>query len=125
MNFLWLWIALAGAGGTLTRFLLATWVQGAAGPHFPWGTLCVNALGCLLFGFLVALPEEVGPSSRTRMIILTGFMGALTTFSTFSFETVRLATTEASRGLAAGNVAIQLTLGGCMMLLGQYLASFW
>lgn len=80
-------IALAGACGTLCRY----WVSGAAydllGRDFPWGTWVVNILGCFLFGLIAILAEERGlVSAQTRLLILTGFMGAFTTFSTFIFE---------------------------------------
>jgi CrcB protein len=80
-------IALAGACGTLCRY----WVSGAAydllGRDFPWGTWAVNILGCFLFGLVAILAEERGlVSAQTRLLILTGFMGAFTTFSTFIFE---------------------------------------
>lgn len=104
-------LALAGAAGTLTRYGLATWVQRWAGPAFPWGTLAVNLVGCLLFGLVVALSEGralVGP--QARLILLTGFMGALTTFSTFAFDTTQLAS-HAGWTLALVNVAAQNVLG--------------
>lgn len=80
-------IGLAGACGTLCRY----WASGAAydllGRNFPWGTWAVNILGCFLFGLVSILAEERGfVSAQTRVLILTGFMGAFTTFSTFIFE---------------------------------------
>jgi len=84
-------LAAAGAMGTLARFYLAGLVQRIFPHDFPWGTLAVNALGCLLFGFVWSLAEGRGVlSPQTRAIILVGFMGAFTTFSTFAFETSQL-----------------------------------
>lgn len=86
-----LWIALAGAAGTLSRYLLADLVQRHAGSAFPLGTLVVNTLGCFLFGFVFALAEvRYVISAETRIILLTGFMGAFTTFSTYAFESAGL-----------------------------------
>ncbi len=81
-------LALAGAIGTLARYGLGGLVQSHAGKIFPWGTVAVNLLGCLLFGIVWASLEGRWPASdQTRTIILVGFMGAFTTFSTFIFET--------------------------------------
>jgi CrcB protein len=82
-----LWIGLAGAGGALARYLVSGWVQ-PSGSTFPWGTLAVNVLGSLLFGFVWSLAEDrLIISGEMRLIILAGFMGSFTTFSTYIFET--------------------------------------
>jgi CrcB protein len=80
-------IALAGAFGTLCRYWLSGVVYDVLGRDFPWGTWAVNILGCFLFGLVWILSEERGfLSAQARILILTGFMGAFTTFSTFIFE---------------------------------------
>ena len=84
-------IALAGSIGTLARYGLGGLVQAQAGKIFPWGTVVVNLSGCLLFGIVWSSLEGRWPtSSETRTVILIGFMGAFTTFSTFVFETEEL-----------------------------------
>jgi len=80
-------IALAGAFGTLCRYWLSGLVYDVMGRNFPWGTWAVNITGCFLFGLVWILAEERGLlSAQARILILTGFMGAFTTFSTFIFE---------------------------------------
>jgi len=115
-----LWIGLAGSLGALARY----WLGGLAqklGAGFPWSTLIVNGLGCLLFGVVWALAEQRGLISvELRTILLVGFMGAFTTFSTFAFETEAFLR-DGQYGLAAGNVAAQVALGLAAMIGGQAL----
>src|SRR2546422_383232 len=104
-------LAFAGALGTLARYGLSGLAYRWWGESFPWGTLAVNLLGCFLFGLVWTLGEErLIISGETRLIVLTGFMGAFTTFSTFAFET-----TESLRDgewwLAVANFAAQNVLG--------------
>lgn len=98
---------LAAAGvGAPARYLLDGWVQDRTGGAFPWGTFSVNVTGCLILGLLTGLGLYHGLDATTRTVVGTGGMGAYTTFSTFTFETVRLAeegaVDEAFRNVAAG-----------------------
>jgi len=84
-------IALAGAFGAVARYGLSGVVQRFAGPRFPLGTLTVNVLGCFLLGLLATYSLDrwsISPTTRTALLI--GFLGAFTTFSTFSYETLAL-----------------------------------
>jgi CrcB protein len=101
-------LALAGATGTLARYWLSGFVQ-RSNLTFAWGTLAVNGLGCFLFGLVWALAEErLLISGETRIILLAGFMGAFTTFSTYMFETRQmLAASEWLLG--ATNFAVENT----------------
>jgi CrcB protein len=115
-------LALAGALGTLARSGVVVLSQRLLGLRFPWGTLLVNLLGCLLFGLLWTLAEErgrIGPELRT--VALVGFMGAFTTFSSFVNDTVGLAQSGRT-GAALFNLALQNVLGIACFLAGAYLA---
>ena len=114
-------IALAGATGTLARYWLSGLVYDLIGRDFPWGTAAVNILGCFLFGFVWELGEaRMLIRAETRTIILTGFMGAFTTFSTFIFESGGLL--EDGRYLPAlANVGFQTVLGFAALFGGLML----
>lgn len=114
----WIWLAIAGALGTLARVGLSILVRRLELAKFPWDTLTVNCMGCFFFGLIWVLAEErLVIGDRTRWIVLAGFMGAFTTFSTFAFETTRYAA-DADFGAALANVALQNVLGVFCVYLG-------
>lgn len=82
-------IALGGAVGAVSRYVVSAWVQNRVASLFPWGIFVVNAAGCLLMGLLFpVLTAKV--SSSVRMMILIGFLGALTTWSSFGHDTIQM-----------------------------------
>ncbi len=84
-------IAVGGAVGSVLRFWMSTWVHTFAGRSFPYGTLAVNVLGCLVMGFLFVLfLERFSSDTVLRAGLLIGLLGGFTTFSTFSIETLNL-----------------------------------
>ncbi len=114
-------IALAGAAGTLTRYALGGFVQRLLGAAFPWGTLVVNALGCLAFGVIWTAAQERGMlDAETRAVILVGFMGAFTTFSTFVAESGQLLS-DRELLYGFGNLFLHVGLGLAAFYVGQAL----
>lgn len=116
-----LFIALGGALGTLMRY----WVSGLAhrllGAGFPYGTFAVNMLGCFLFGLIwAALEPRLGAAAELRFFLLTGFMGAFTTYSTYMFESAQLVR-AGQYLLLALNIGGQTALGLMLVLLGMAL----
>lgn len=101
------WLALAGACGTLARYGLAGIVHKVNdAASFPWGTVAVNLAGCFLAGFLWMIFELRWPvSGETRAIVMVGFMGAFTTFSSLILETSML-----FRSAEWMNAAVNLTM---------------
>ena len=83
-------IGLGGALGAISRYGLSSLVYGITGREFPWGTLVVNVLGSLFMGLLSVWLIERIASTELRALLMVGFLGALTTFSTFSIETLAL-----------------------------------
>ena len=107
--------ALVGVGGffgAAGRFLLSGWISAHTG-NFPYGTLTVNLIGSLAIGFLAAaLTDRVLAGAAVRLLVMAGFLGAFTTFSAFSYESVQLWHTGRWPALLAN---IGLSVGGCLL----------
>ena len=88
-------IALGGAIGTALRYLTALAAARWLGTEFPYGTLIVNLVGSFLIGLVQQIAMDALISETTRLFVTAGMMGGLTTYSTFSYETVRLMETNA------------------------------
>ncbi len=112
-------IAASGAAGALARFGLGGLVARIYGGTFPAGTFAVNLVGCFLFGLIWPLAEErLLISSETRTIILVGFIGSFTTFSTLVFETGELLR-DSEWALALVNMGGQILLGLVGLIAGM------
>ena len=84
-------VAVGGGIGAVTRYLVSVWAAGRFGANFPYGTLIVNVAGCFMIGlFMTLTTERLIVSPYWRLVFAVGFLGGLTTFSSFSYETLRL-----------------------------------
>jgi len=120
-----LWVCLGSAVGGGARYLVSGWVVKALGSAFPYGTLAVNFLGSFLLAALMyAGLEAAAMPPALRLALTTGMMGGFTTYSTFSYETMRYVH-DGAWGLASANVLITVVtcLGAC--LLGWAGAKWW
>jgi CrcB protein len=120
-----LYVALGGALGSVSRYLLGTWTQSLSKSiDFPYGTLTVNLIGCFLIGFLSQLAEVRGAfMSESRAFVFIGILGGFTTFSAFGNETLNLLRDgEAFNALA--NIGANVILGLLLVWLGRAV-SYW
>ncbi len=112
------WIGVGGAVGTVARYLVSGLIQRLNGSDFPWGTVGVNVIGCFLFGIIWTLAEaRLVISGETRLVVLTGFIGAFTTFSTLVFETEEMLR-DSQWELAIMNAGGQTAAGLVSLFLG-------
>ncbi|MBN2321067.1 MAG: fluoride efflux transporter CrcB [Acidobacteria bacterium] len=106
-----LWIAAGGALGAMARYGLTQGIQKWLGPGFAWGTVSVNLLGCFLIGLAFHAISSVGNlQHEIRFLGVVGFLGAFTTFSTFSLETINFLR-DGQFTVAAGYVLISNLVG--------------
>ncbi|MEU7635267.1 fluoride efflux transporter CrcB [Streptomyces sp. NPDC039016] len=106
----WLLVIAGAAVGAPLRYLTDRAVQKRHDTVFPWGTFTVNVAGCLILGALTAATTRGAAPNSLQLLLGTGLCGALTTYSTFSYETMRLAESGALR-YAAANVAGSIVAG--------------
>ncbi|MEG3628321.1 fluoride efflux transporter FluC [Streptomyces poriticola] len=117
----WLLVVAGAMVGAPLRYLTDRAVQSRHDSVFPWGTLAVNVVGSLALGLLTGAALAGAAGSRPVLLLGTGLCGALTTYSTFSYETLRLAETGAGR-LAAANVVTSVATGLGAAFAGAALA---
>jgi len=117
-----LWIMFAGALGTGTRYLIGLWAAQRLGTTFPYGTLIVNVVGCFLIALVIefSLTRANFPTTL-KLAIATGYIGGLTTYSSFNYESSRLLISGAQ---STAMVNVSLTLVTCFIagMLGEALA---
>jgi CrcB protein len=108
-----LWVCLGSAAGGGARYLLVGWVSKLLGSGFPYGTLAVNVIGSFLIGGLMYAGLEASRLSETALLALTtGVMGGFTTYSAFSYQTLK-ALQDGEGTVAIVNVV--MTLAGCLL----------
>jgi fluoride exporter len=115
-------VLVGGALGAPVRYVVDLMVQSRHDSVLPWGTFAVNAAGSLVLGATAGAVAAAGGPHWVLTLAGTGFCGALTTFSTFSFETVRLAE-EKALGAAAVNVAGSVLVGAAACAAGWSVAT--
>ncbi len=114
-------VATGGAVGALARYLLTSGTGRLLGHGFPWGTLIVNVLGSLLMGFLIdLLARRWSAPAEARVFLVTGCLGAFTTFSTFSLDVVTLYERQ-ELALAAAYAVGSVAAGVAALFLGLWL----
>ncbi|MFD0022914.1 fluoride efflux transporter CrcB [Streptomyces sp. NPDC058382] len=117
----WLLVIVGAAVGAPMRYLTDRAVQSRHDTVFPWGTFTVNVSGCLILGLLTGAVTAGAASSHVQLLLGTGLCGALTTYSTFSYETLRLAE-DGARFYAAANVVGSVAAGLGAVYVGVTLA---
>jgi CrcB protein len=85
---LFLAVGIGGSIGAIARFTISTWIQKSSNSLFPFGTLSVNILGSFIIGFMFLYFQHINLSPNQKALFVTGLLGSLTTFSTFSWETL-------------------------------------
>ncbi len=116
-------VFIGGGIGAATRYGTTLLASKWFGPGFPWGTLIVNLGGCLLIGIVLGLAEKsslVQPS--TRLFFVTGFLGGLTTFSSYALESI--VALRGSTYLALGNIAANNLAGLALVAFGFTLTEY-
>ncbi|CAN2041002.1 Fluoride-specific ion channel FluC [Candidatus Magnetomoraceae bacterium gMMP-15] len=118
-------IMLGGSLGALCRYSIALLAARYIGSRFPWGTFMANMIGCFLIGAAFGLADRTNfLSPSARLFFMTGFLGALTTFSTFALETVNSLRTG-TNFIAAFNFLLNNIGGLLLVLAGMYLIRYF
>jgi CrcB protein len=117
-------ILIGGGAGALLRYVVSAAIASRIGARFPWfGTLVVNVTGCFLIGVLMTLlTERWQPHPNWRLLLVVGFLGGYTTFSTFEYETFRAAQ-DGARWMGLMNIIGSVTLGYIAVWIGVAIAA--
>ncbi len=121
-------LSLGGMLGVNARYWLSVWVLRWTNPEFPWPTFLINVSGCLAIGVASAVLAHAYPHPGIRLLIVVGFLGGYTTFSSYALEAVGLM--EQGRGVLAliylfGSVALGVAMALLGVMLGRTLRTFF
>jgi len=114
-------LSVGGEAGVNARYWLGVWINQWANSQFPWATFSINVSGSFAIGFLTALLARWSPHSHLRVMIVVGFLGGYTTFSTFAFESVTL-WRRGEWAFSLANMAGCVLAGCAAVVLGAALA---
>jgi CrcB protein len=117
----YLLILLGGGAGSLARYLAGSAIAARLGARFPTGTMLVNVTGCFLIGLIMTLLTERQPHPYWRLVLVVGFLGGYTTFSSFEWETYS-AVREGGFWIGLVNIVGSVGLGYAAVWLGALLA---
>jgi CrcB protein len=118
----YLMVMLGGGVGSLVRYAVGTAIMNRTGGRFPLGTVFINITGSFLIGFIMTiLTERLSPSPNWRLLLVVGFLGGYTTFSSFEWETLGLVQ-DGARWLGLLNVMGSVVFGYISVWLGALLA---
>lgn len=106
--------------GSLARYVIANWINATFPSRFPWGILTVNVGGSFLIGFLIAWFTRHASAWPWQPLLIVGFLGGLTTFSTLTYDTAT-AYRQGQAGIAIANLTLNLILGLAAVGLGLWL----
>lgn len=115
-------VFIGGGVGSVFRYLVSGWVYAVWGSNFPYGTLAVNLAGSFIIGFFLTLAEDkflISPD--IRVLVAIGFVGGFTTFSTFTYETMKLLR-NGSFIIGGLNIVVSMTIGLIAVWFGSILA---
>ncbi len=115
-------VLLGGGAGSLARYLLSTAIMARTGGRFPFGTVIINITGSFIIGLLMTLfTERLSPHTNLRLLLVTGFLGGYTTFSSFEWESLSLVR-DSGWWLGLVNIVGSVVLGYSAVWLGSALA---
>ncbi|WP_328500492.1 fluoride efflux transporter CrcB [Streptomyces sp. NBC_00457] len=121
----WLLVVVGGMVGVPLRYLTDRAVQKRHDTVFPWGTFTANVVGCFVLGLLAGVAVAGAASSHMQLLFGTGLCGALTTYSTFSYETLRLAE-DGAKFFAAANIVASVVAGlGAAFIGAAFAEALW
>jgi len=116
-----LWVAAGGALGAVLRYLVSMQISAETGARFPWDTLTVNMVGCLVIGVMWTVTEQKTASEGILLFLMVGMIGSFTTFSTYGLEGVQLI--QSGKLLAGLSYVLLSNIAGLLLVIvGKFLA---